>query len=371
MKARILFILLAIIFTAVKVSGQAHDNSKGGCKLAKNHVSTGYTCPACVAKEKKEKEASDAEDKRKSDAVSAKAAAERTALEVTRKKIQAERDAKNKVTEVFVTMPKTSVVAKPSSGKSVKSNNNVAVTGDIMISDGYGGFTNIGKEEIFPKNTFRRTEGAQYYDDVNRNKFPRGLGIVTLQSEVNQSKHDAYRQNSSSYYVMDLINNKGKRYFNSDTISFVGHLYGDWFLIGSDFYSTEGSSNAIKLGQAKLFNIKNKKELRLPSSLFYNAVYLKQPNHETYAQVLLDKLLYKNPDYVTGKYVPSDKQKRLHEKFLDNLSGGSEKWKAFVYAPIAPNRQQTEYKIFYLTGTDEVKEASITNQDRLEFFNRQ
>lgn len=371
MKAKILLMLFTLIFTVIQANGQAHDNSRGGCKLAKNHVSTGYTCPACEAKDKKDQSARDAEVKNRDAIAKTKADAERTAREIVRKKEMAEREANNKVTEVSVKMPKTNSVTKPTPNKSIKANNSIAVKENIMISDGDGGFTGINKEEIVPKNTFKRTEGSEYFENVNRNKFPKDMGIVTLKNEIDQSGHLAYNRSTSLYNVMDLVNAKGKRLFNSDAISFVGHLYGDWFLVGSDFYSTDGSTNSIRLGQAKLYNIKNKKELSLSISPFHNAVYVKQPNYENYAQVILNKLLYKNPDYLTGKYVASDKQKRLHEKFLDNLSGGSEKWKAFVFTPVSPTRQRTDYKILYITDTDEVKEASITNETKIEFFNRQ
>lgn len=81
MNAKILFMLLTLTFAVLNAAGQGHDNSKGGCKLFKNHVSTGYTCPACDAKDKKEQAARDAEDKRRSDAVNAKWEAEKKATE--------------------------------------------------------------------------------------------------------------------------------------------------------------------------------------------------------------------------------------------------------------------------------------------------
>jgi hypothetical protein len=124
MKTKILLTLLTLIFTAVHVYGQAHDNSKGGCKLAKNHISTGYTCPACVANDKKVQAARDAEAKRKNDAIIAKANALEKERQIAFKKFMAERKANDKVTEVYVTMPSASSSSTESSSSSSASSAN-------------------------------------------------------------------------------------------------------------------------------------------------------------------------------------------------------------------------------------------------------
>lgn len=97
MKAKWLLTLLPLLFTLLQVNGQAHDNSRGGCKLFKNHISTGYVCPACEAQDKKEQAAREAEDKRRTDAVNAKVEAERKAAENARlEKIRLANEAEKK-----------------------------------------------------------------------------------------------------------------------------------------------------------------------------------------------------------------------------------------------------------------------------------
>lgn len=109
MKTKILLSVMTLLFAAVQINAQAHDNSKGGCRLAKNHVSTGYICPACEAIDKKEAEARKADDKKRIAASVAKGQADKLAANAAHKKKMAEMAAKNKVTEVKVVMPKASL----------------------------------------------------------------------------------------------------------------------------------------------------------------------------------------------------------------------------------------------------------------------
>lgn len=108
MKTKILLTVMNLIFAVVQINAQAHDNSKGGCRLAKNHIDTGYVCPACAAVDKKEADARKVEDKKRSDAVLAKSKVDEAAKQAAFKKQQAEMAEKNKVTQLKVVMPKIS-----------------------------------------------------------------------------------------------------------------------------------------------------------------------------------------------------------------------------------------------------------------------
>jgi len=237
--------------------------------------------------------------------------------------------------------------------------NNISTKGILLISDNNGGFENINGEVVIPKRTFIKTEGAVYYENVNRNKFPKNLGIVTLHKEINQDKHVAYAyykyniNRSSNYYVRDLIDNKGKRHFNSDRISFIGHLYGDWFVIGSDFYGRDFYS--FHLGNAKLYNLKSKKEFLLPISPYHNAVEINKYDDYRYS--------VSNPSYITGSYISLSEKKESREILIDNLLGGSDKWKAYIFTSISISKEHTEHKIFYINSNDEIIELSASRED--------
>ena len=84
MKTKILLTVVNLLFALVQINAQAHDNSKGGCRLAKNHIDTGYVCPACAAVDKKEADARKVEDKKRSDANDAKILADKKAAEALR-----------------------------------------------------------------------------------------------------------------------------------------------------------------------------------------------------------------------------------------------------------------------------------------------
>lgn len=371
MKSKILLTFFILMFTWLHIDAQAHDNSRGACKLFKNKaIEEGASCPGCVAKDKKEQAARDVVNKKRQDIATAKANAERLAKETAYKKEMAERKAKEKVTEVKVVMPKTS---KPVSASTKKTPMKASVKKDeiLMISNRYGGFENVNGDVIIPKDAFFETFGAMYYDNINRYDFPKGVGIVALNDKMDQSRHPAYNNKVSTYNVMDLIDSKSQRYFNSDAICLISHFFGDWFLIGYDYQEFNGPFNSVKLGGAKLFNIRNKKEFTLPVSPFDNGVYLKHANYEYLATVNLEKVLYKNPDYISGTYVSTNKDRRLHEKLLDISTGGSENWKAFISLSVSPSRSQTESRIIYLSNADEIKEITITNEQRIEFLRRE
>lgn len=105
---RIKFQLTAMLmlFCLNYVNAQSHiSTGKYACQLVpKSRGYEKYTCPACAANDLKVKQAKEAEDKRRSDAAIAKANADKAARDLAYKKEQKERDEKNKVTEVGLSM---------------------------------------------------------------------------------------------------------------------------------------------------------------------------------------------------------------------------------------------------------------------------
>lgn len=108
MKSKIFLISFVLILASMSVNGQKHDNSQGTCRLFKNSArGEADTCPACLVIIKKEQDARDAENKRRNDAITKKADAERLVKDAAYKKEMALREKNRKVTEVKVVMPKT------------------------------------------------------------------------------------------------------------------------------------------------------------------------------------------------------------------------------------------------------------------------
>nr|WP_315197482.1 hypothetical protein [uncultured Flavobacterium sp.] len=124
MKTKILLFLITLLFAVTKVNAQAHNMRTGWCKYAKKakgqakDESESAVCQVCRKENEKEKIARAAEDKRRNDVAVAKGKADKAANVLAYKKMQQEIAEKNKVTEVFVTMPKSSVVKKDESDRS-------------------------------------------------------------------------------------------------------------------------------------------------------------------------------------------------------------------------------------------------------------
>lgn len=113
-------LLLAI---GVATRAQSHNMNLGWCKYAKKvrgtakDESASAQCLACVNDDKKERAAKAAEEKRNYEASVIKAQQMRAAAIADKKKLDQEVAARNKVTEVFVTMPSSSLSGASSSSK--------------------------------------------------------------------------------------------------------------------------------------------------------------------------------------------------------------------------------------------------------------
>ena len=124
MKNTIKFLFTIILLLAISnVQAQSHDMSPGStCKLIKTKVnSESHICPACAAKDKKEKEAKVAENKRRDDAIVAKAKAENDARQAAFKeeqRLKQEQYKKERDEKVVIDFPKKNT----SSNKSNTSN---------------------------------------------------------------------------------------------------------------------------------------------------------------------------------------------------------------------------------------------------------
>lgn len=221
MKTRTLFALIVMVCTITQVHAQSHS-MKPGCKYAKKGsygrvVEEGYVCPACRKENEKEQAARDAEDKRRSDASRVKWEAEKKARKIAEKKEQAEREAKNKVTEVSVKMPKNTTVQNNSSLKK-----KIEYTSDkTILKPGNKNFVNEKGEILFENNNWDRTYSIQ---DLSVTETSiQNFGIVEITTDGKESKLGQLRT--------DVVNSKGQYLFNDKNIKLLRHIDNGWLLI--------------------------------------------------------------------------------------------------------------------------------------------
>lgn len=274
MKAKILLLLITFLFAVTKVNAQAHDNSKGGCRLAKNHVSTGYICPACEAIDKKEKEARLKEDKRREVVRIEKEKADKIARDLANKKKQQEIAEKNKVTEVAVTMPKSNVVKntnpdkKPESKGMAKNyfyterndidNQSVSSMWDPKNQSPTNYFI-INNVKKFANNEFKACVGSMLeYGNREKFNFPANIGIVVLNETFTL-------KNGENIQISDLIDSNGKRILNDNSISIIIHFADDYFIAFRGKPSFSYGNNNVRfvnnsIGDSFIYNIKTKQK---------------------------------------------------------------------------------------------------------------
>lgn len=127
MKMKFLLTAMLILFCLNYINAQSHiSTGKYACQLVpKSRGYEKYTCPACAANDVKVAQAKAAEDKRRNDAAIAKANADKTARDLAYKKAQKEREEKNKVTEVGLSMSSdASLTNSTSNTENTDSNSN-------------------------------------------------------------------------------------------------------------------------------------------------------------------------------------------------------------------------------------------------------
>jgi hypothetical protein len=242
--------LFGLVFTVMHVNAQSHDNSQGACRLFKNKaIGDGATCPACLAKDKKEQKARDAEDKRRNDAILAKGEADKKANEIAHKKAMADRAEKNKVTEVAVTMPKsTDVKNNAPVKKGLIENSDKAI---LKVTGSGKGFRNEKDEFLFENPEWDRTYSIQDVSVTETALANFGIVDVTTGSGRNLGGFRA-----------DVVNSKGEYLFKDPNLKFVCHLNDGWLLMG--FYNSENYC---------VYNLLTKNKINFTSISQYNSEF--------------------------------------------------------------------------------------------------
>lgn len=279
MKTKFLLSALLMLFFLNSVNAQSHKLGQANynCKLNKKgwfFNSEKLSCPACEATDKKEKAAKAAEDKRRSDLAVAKAKTDKAASDLANKKKQQDIAEKNKVTEVAVTMPKSTAVKntnpdKKAESKGMAKNYFYTERNDIdnqSISSMWGpknqsptNYFIINNVKKFTNNEFKACIGSMIaYRDKEKFNFPANIGIVVLNETFTL-------KNGENIQILDLIDSNGKRILNDNSISIIIHFADDYFIAfrGKPWFSY-GNNNVRfvgkSIGDAFIYNIKTKQK---------------------------------------------------------------------------------------------------------------
>ena len=136
-KTKLLLILIIALFCANNVNAQSHNmGGNYNCKLKKGNWfnEEKHACPACAAKDKKEKDAKLAEDNRRAKVISDKYKADKIVSENARKAKLLEDTKKAHSGEVLINMPKKSTKSTP---KQVETHNYTCTNAFVPYDDNY------------------------------------------------------------------------------------------------------------------------------------------------------------------------------------------------------------------------------------------
>jgi uncharacterized Zn finger protein (UPF0148 family) len=234
-----------------------------------------YLCPACAKTEKAEREAKATEDKRRAVAHAEKVKSDKIARDLAYKKQQKELAEKNKSTEVFVTMPKSTAIKNTTPDKKteskgmvrnyfytqIKTINNQSIDDMYFRYQEFSNYFLINNEKKFTNNEFKTCIGVYTNEYLKYSNFPPNIGIVVL----NESFTDRH---GKSIQISDLIDSKGNRILNDNSISIIIHFADDYFIAFRGMYSSVGTSNERRFfadsGEPFIYNLKTKQKILIP-----------------------------------------------------------------------------------------------------------
>lgn len=370
---------LLVIFLLFHFStyAQKHNLQPGWCRYAKPgkgkamNESASAQCKVCDAEREKEKKDKEIADKASADRLAIKNKEDKLASEAKFKQQSKDNKERNKVTEVFVKMPKSSTVA---SAPSKKMADKKAVAPGKMIymtRNSFGTFRNsLTDEELTPAVPFPfyAVEGTYMEDGtISRNNFPANYGVIQLDKTIDSQNHPATANfyQATSYKVHDLVDSKLNRIFNSDSIARIVHFYGNWFLISYDFAKIDWITHSF--GAVKFYNVKTKESIAIPEKSYRQAIEL-----ATFRFHGMDNQpVARNYRYFKGSYEGDGADgKKTHarsacEETLDNIVGGADKWKAFI--AVKPFKSKSDRSIdgyvYYCNANEKIVKIKVTNDD--------
>ncbi len=255
---------------------QTHNTTTGSnCKYAKNRCTNMEgcgQCAACDADDKKEKNAKIAEVKKRNDKIWADAKIKKDAEQKAyQDKLAADNaEAKRKAESGNMLINGQQNNSNKTDLLPIKTNQVVAKKG-VMVGNIYAHplffdnhtthqesnfFLNQENDTILKSSDYLITYGNT---EASIN-FPSDVGIVTFKTK-----------NNKGYPISDIVDIKGKRYFNNDEIRAIMHLADDYFIICKGlFYASDRNPDGF--GLVEIFNFKTKEIIPLKKG---NEVYIK------------------------------------------------------------------------------------------------
>ena len=262
-----------LLFMVQAANAQSHvsksEYARYNCRFAPkgwNNSEGKLMCPACDKENEDARKKKIADDKAAYEAGKIRNAKLKAENEANFKKKLAETAEKSKVTEVHVTMGKMPVTDSKKPEQPVKKGP-VKLAKDIELYAGWGMgmfthnsrtnfFLNENKDTVLKSNDYLETYAVWR---ENKNNFPKNIGIVLLK-ETNKIS------NGREQNVADIVDLKGKRYFNDNTISTIFHLADDYFVICKSPTLPEWRSygnNYTGYENVEIYNLKTKKSIKL------------------------------------------------------------------------------------------------------------
>ncbi|MBT2562441.1 hypothetical protein [Pedobacter sp. ISL-64] len=276
--------IVVLLFMVQVANAQSHvsrsEYARYNCRFApkgSNNAEGKLMCPACAKEDEDARKKKAAEEKAALAAAKIKAVRLKAENEIAFKKKQEEITKKNKVTEVSVTMGKIPVAAAKKPDKQEKKGV-TKPTKDVLFFADYAGsmsmnynrinfFLNENGDTILKSNDYYGTFAVS---GENKNNFPKNIGVVLFKQENNLS-------NGKTIKIADLVDMKGKRYFNDNTISTIFHLVDDYFVVCRSKDYGEDSSwgyNYRRYQEVEIYNLKTKKKINFDKDHRYVEIYV-------------------------------------------------------------------------------------------------
>jgi hypothetical protein len=286
------FLTTILLLLMVQVANaQSHvsksEYARYNCRFApkgSNNAEGKLMCPACAKEIEDARKKKIADDKAASDANKIKNEKLKAENAIAFKKKQAENAEKNKVTEVHVTMGKMPVTATNKKPEALVKKAPGKPGKDVLFFADYPGSMSMNGNRL---NYFLNENGdtvlksKDYYGTFaafsdNKNNFPKNIGIVLLNEENTLT-------NGKTRKIADLVDMKGKRYFNDKSISTIFHLMNEYFVVGRSNDFGEDSSwgyNYRRIQYIDIYNVKTKKTITLDKDRRYVEVYVAFDHHK-------------------------------------------------------------------------------------------
>lgn len=369
----LLISIIIFLFTKTLVNAQEHCFGPNcSCQLRPKSLSSEkVSCPACAKISKDKAIAKKKETERRVAENVAKEKAKKEASERKYKEDRAKALANEKVTEVVVTMPapatgKTNTAHKKTPPAKIAEHAGVKT---YMIRTSKGGFTDLDGNVLIPDGTFkaeRNDDGQFRQQGISYSKGAPNYGIVSIDRLVTPPYRtvDRFQEDyNKPYYVRDIVDRKGKRHFNADSISFIHHIYGNWFLIGSHFDFYHFHSKYTVCENIFVYNILTKEKHFLEQETsWYKASAIQTGMFYKWGNYLIS---YTNHAFVNGKYAKMEIE-RSHNHYytrIDNMMGGEDKWCALFFSL---EKNKATY-MYIITSDDKLIKKELSKKEASDF----